>query len=217
VDNTAPKPQVPESFLEYRQVFMNSWVDRWVFPNPFIQTLIPVLRDVGVELSDYSFNNNPANFGEIYLNIAIRKFSAGVRISLDSITFVASNPHWAMVSELIPVLERVSSSIRTVVGEAPKQQEATLAFHVTAGTADFKRMSSSLVNREMVGESMFYGVSLYRGDAILIIDKSLRHEGAAFVRVQRQFPGDVSLSEVAKTIYADELNALGMLGIKEIP
>jgi len=188
-------------------------VDKWVIPNPFIQALSAILRPVNVELTDFSFNKDAANIGETHLNISIRKLNAAVRIGLDSVTFIASNPDWSMAQQLIPVFEGIARRIQEILQAEPKWQESTLAFHVTPGTADFKTSTASLVNPALVGESLFCGISLHRGDGALIIDKSLRHEGAAFVRLQRRFSGNTTFPDVASTLYADEVSALRLLGV----
>ena len=175
------------------------------------------LRAAGVELADYSFNKDAANVGETYLNISVRRLNAAVRIGLDAITFIAANPHWGMAPELLQVFAQVAETIREIVQVGPKSQESTLAFHVTSGIIDFQTNTASLVNRDLTGESLFCGVSLYRKDGALMIDKSLRHEDAAFVRLQRKFPGDTSFAEVASRLYEDEVFALRLLGIAGVP
>lgn len=122
-----------------------------------------------------------------------------------------------MVPRLVSALDLAFGGIRDVVGCAPNSQEATLAFHVTPGTSDFAKATASLVNKDALGEYLFYGVSLYRGDGAIVVDKSLRHEGAAFVRLQRRFAGDAPFADVASQLYLDEVAALRMLGIPEIP
>jgi len=217
VENVATQPHIPESFLEHREVFSEPWVDRWIIPNPFISVLFGLLRTVGVELTDFSFNKDATNVGETYLNISIRRLNAVVRIGLDTVTFIAANPDWGMAPQLVSVFDQISGSIRETLKIVPKWQETTLAFHVTPGTADFRASTSSLVNTSLLGEALFYGVSLHRADGALIIDKSLRHEGAAFVRLQRKLPGDARFSEVAARIYEDEVSALHLLGIAGVP
>lgn len=217
MDNPAARPHIPESFLEHRQFFADPWLERWIIPNPFMSALVSPLRALGVDLSDFSFNKDATNVGESYLNISIRKLNAAVRIGLDTVTFIAANPYWELGPQLVPVFDQVSGQIRNVVGSAPKSQEATLAFHVTPGTSDFAKMTASLVNRDVVGECLFYGVSLHRNNGALIIDKSLRYEGAAFVRLQRRFAGDVQFAEIAAQLYQEEVAALRLLGIPEVP
>ena len=187
-----------------------------VFPNPFISALFGLLRTIGVELTDFSFNNG-TNFGETYLNISIRRLNAAVRIGLDTVTFIAANPNWGMAPQLVSIFDHVSDSIRELLKTAPKWQETTLALHVTPGTADFRTSTASLVNTTLLGEALFYGVSLHRVDSTLVIDKSLSYEGAAFVRLQRKQRGDARFSEAAPRIYEDEVSALHLLGIAGVP
>jgi hypothetical protein len=213
VENDATRPRIPESFFEHRQFFTEPWVERWTIPNPFISALLAPLRPLGVGLADFSFNKDPANVGETYLNISIRGLNAVVRIGLDTVTFIAANPDWEMAPQFVPIFDQISERVRGLLGIAPKSQEATLAFHVTPGASDFRQATASLVNRNVVGECHFYGVSLHRGDGALIIDRSLRYEGAAFVRLQRIFDGDTRFTEVASRLYEDEVAALRLLGI----
>jgi hypothetical protein len=216
VDNPGARLHIPESFLEHRQFFSNPWVERWVVPNPFISALVLPLRAVGVELSDLSFNKDAANIGDLYLNISIRRLNAAVRIGLDTVTFIAANPDWGIAPQLVAVFDQISGQIHNVVEVSPKSQEATLAFHVSPGTEDFGKITASLVNGNVVGECLFCGISLYRSDGALVIDKSLRYEGAAFVRLQRRFAGDALLADVAAQLYEDEAAALRLLGITEV-
>lgn len=215
MDEPGARLHVPEAFFEHRQSFADPWIERW--PNPFVAELVPPLRAAGVELTDFSMNKDAANIGELYLNISIRRLNAAVRIGLDTLTFIAANPNWEIAPQLVAIFDRISSQVRNVVGISPKSQEATLAFHVSPGTLDFGKITASLVNGNVVGECLFCGVSLYKSDGALVIDKSLRYEGAAFVRLQRRFAGDALLSDVAAQLYQDEVAALRLLGIAEVP
>ena len=186
-------------------------------PNPLLSALIPPLRGMGIDLADFSFNNNATNLGEIALNIAIRKWNAAVRIALDSVTFLAANPNWPEAPQLVQFFDVVSSQVRDVVGVAPRSQESTLSFHVTPGTLDFGKTTANLVRKDALGDGVFYGLLRYRRDEVMTIDKSVRYEGAAFVRLQRTFAGDALLADVAMQLYRDEIAVLHLLGIPEVP
>ena len=175
-----------------------------------------MLRPYGVELSDFGFNKDAKNVAETYLNIAIRKLNAAVKIGLDNLTFVAGNPDWGMAPQFVELFDGISSRVWRQVGVQPVSQEITLAFHVTVESAPLKDLTSVLVNRDVLGEAEFYGISVHRGDGSLIIDKSLRYERAAFVRVQRTFSGAQPFAEIALHLYEDEKHALNLLGITEI-
>lgn len=211
------KPQIPESFLEHRQHFADPWIGLWVIPNPFLSALFPPLREIGAELSDFSFNKDGTNIGETYLNIALRRLNAGVRIGLDTVTFMAANPSWEITPELVSAFDEISSHIRDIVKASPKSQQATLGFHVTPGALDFGTATASLVNRQRTGDYLFYGVSLYKDDGAVLIDRSQRYERAAFVRLQRTFGSDVTFAEVAAELYKEELAALRLLDVADVP
>lgn len=211
------QPRIPEAFFEHRHVFAEPWVDRWIIPNPFVSALFASLRTIGVELTDFSFNNNAATLGDVYLNIAIRRFNAAIRVSLDVVTFLVANPNWEMAPELVRMFDQTADQIWQVLDKQPVSQEAVLGFHVTPGDIDFRVTTASLINPQVVGDSLFCGIALHRSDGSLMIDKSLRYDHAAFVRLQRRFPGGVRFSDVAPRLYEDELVALRLLGIQGLP
>jgi hypothetical protein len=175
--------------------------------------LFETLRSDGVGLADFSFNKEPANLAETYLNVSIRKLNAAIRIGLDAVTYIAVNPDWETAPQLLGVFERVAERIRSVVGDHVESQEATLAFRVTPGTVDFRKCTASLVNPDIAAEALFSGISLHRSAGVLVIDKSLRYEGAAFVRLQCRFPAETPFPQVASRLYQDEISALRLLGI----
>lgn len=60
-----------------------------------------------------------------------------MRIGLDTVTYIVSNPDWGMAPTRVPVFQAVSERIRELLQLEAKSQETTLAFHVTPGTPDF--------------------------------------------------------------------------------
>ena len=211
------RPKVPESYLEHKLVFDEPWIEKWVVPNPFVAALAGVVREWGVGLTDFTFNRDAASLGDTHLSISIRQLDAEVRIGLDSVTFVAANPYWQKADELSLRFDQISSHITRVAGCSPSSQETTLAFHVTPGSLDFASATGALVNKDAVGASEFYGISLHRKDRSVVIDKSLRYDHAAFIRLRRTFAGSVTFAEVAAALFEDEIGALRLLGIQEIP
>lgn len=217
MSTTGERPKIPESYLEHKLPFDEPWIDKWVLPNPFVAVLAGVVREWGGGLSDFTFNRDASSVGDNYLSIAIRRLDAAVRIGLDSVTFVAANPYWQKADQLSRLFDQISSSIVKTIGRSPSSQEATLAFHVTSGSLDFATTTAAFVNKDVVGACDFYGISLHRKDSSVVIDKSLGYDHAAFVRLRRTFPGSVTFAEVAAALFEDEIAALRLLGIQEIP
>jgi hypothetical protein len=204
---------IPESFLEHRQTFGTAWVDRWTIGNPFITLLHPAMLTFGVELSDFSFNKEAANVGDTYLNIAVKRLNSAIRVGLDHVTYIAANPDWGMAPQLVELFDGVSAAVQSFLGQVPKSQKLTLAFHVAVGELDLHQETSKLVNRSLLGEADFYGVSMYHEYGSTVIDKSLRYDRAAFIRMQRRFDGHVSFAEIAPIIYDEEVKTLALIGV----
>ena len=191
-------------------------MDRWTVPNPFISELHSVLRAYGVELTDFSFNKEPANVGETFLAVNVRKLNVVIRVGVDHITYMVGNPDWGVAPQLVELFDTVSQAVWSFLGQEPVTQQLTLAFHVTPGATPLRHSSSKLVNCEALGDADFYGISVHRESDSLVIDKSLRYDNAAFIRIQRTHKGPVGFSIVARQLYADELKALDLLNISGV-
>jgi hypothetical protein len=213
MNNLASEPKIPESFLEHQQLFSSDWVDRWTIPNPFISLLFSSLRSFGVELTDFSFSKDVANVGDSYLNIAVHQLNSAVRVGLDRVTYVAQNPDWGMALRLVELFDGVSTKIQKFVGNTPESQQVTLAFHVIPGTIDLGERTAQLVTHELLAGAKFYGLSLHYERKSVVIDKSLRYTGAAFIRLQRTFDGSTAFADIAPELYEDEVSVLKLLGI----
>jgi hypothetical protein len=216
MNEQASKPNIPESFLEHRQTFSTPWIDRWTITNPFIGVLYSLLRYQGVELTDFGFNKDAANIGETYLNLSVRKLNAAIRVGLETVTYMAANPDWSMAPQLVELFDSIASTLSKFIEQTPSSQQLTLALHVTGGEIDLRQMTSKLVNRELLGDAEFFGISLHQKNGSIVIDRSLRYERAAFIRIQRTFPGAMSFAEIAPQIYDEEVKTLSVIGITGI-
>ena len=210
----ADEPTIPESFFEHRIEFPSPWIDKWVVPNPFVSQFYGALRDWDVTLNDISFSSDAKNVGEVYMTVAVRKLNTTIVIGLDTLIFRSTNPDWRMAEKLVSLFDTASTAVQKVVVSLPKKQEAVIAFHVSPGNLDFNVLSSKLVNTSVLGRARFYGVSVEREDSSLNIERSKRYENGIFVRLNRTFDGDTAMTDVALTLYKDEVAALSLLGIE---
>jgi hypothetical protein len=151
------------------------------------------------------------------LNVEIRRLQLAVRIGMDRVVFIAANPVWNRAPEIVGVFEKISERLQELLKLVPTEQRATLGFHVTSGDVDFRKTTSLLVNTDLLGKALFHGISLHRGDSVLIIEKSIKYESAAFVRLQRTFAGSSPFSDIVRKLYDDEIEALRLIGIPEVP
>jgi hypothetical protein len=81
------------------------------------------------------------------------------------------------------------------------------------GTIDLGERTAQLVTHELFAGATFYGLSVHYETKSLVIDKSLRYSGAAFIRLQRSFDGSTAFADIAPEVYEDEVSVLKLLGI----
>jgi hypothetical protein len=213
VDSQAVLPTIPESVFEHRIDFDSHWIDKWVSPNPFIGILYSALQDWDVALTDFSFNNDAKTVGDVQLTVAVRRLNSIIRVGVDNLIFRSTNPDWEMADKLILLFERASAAIRGSVSSLIKKQESLIAFHVSPGSIDMREATSKLVNVTVLGDAKSFGVSVYRDDSSLLVERSLRYDGGIFIRINRSFAAEVALSDLALRLYDDEISILKLLGI----
>lgn len=213
-----PSPIIVESVLEIRQVHATNCIELWSkVPNPFLTAILPVTERLGVELADISFNASPASLGEVACTVLLKKVRAALRLSLSSVTFLAENPNWEDAPKLLEVFNEFAGRIWGVAGHLPKAQECSLAFHIAPGSYDFGGTTQGFVRGDVVGSGDFFGLTRHRADSSLTIDKSMKYQNGAFVRLQRTFAGEVPFPQIAIALFDDEKEALRLLGINEVP
>lgn len=211
-------PTITESFLELRQIHATNWIALWSkTPNPFLAAILPIAESHGVELVDISFNANPANLGEIAVNVLFKKLRAAVKITLNSTTFLAENPGWEDAPKLMEVFQDLAGKIQSVAGALPQSQDCSLAFHVTPGTHNFAMASKRLVRTDIFTQGDFYSLTRHRVDSAMTLDRSMKYSDGAFIRLQRTFLGGVSFQQIAIALFDDETEALKLFGLDEVP
>lgn len=207
---------IPESYLEYRADFTAPMFEVWTIPNPLVSALFSTLRKWHVGLGDISWNKDPSTYKDFQVTFNVPKMNALIRLNMDAATFIAMNPAWSEESGLIELFETAMNTIRKATNGDLASQEIALAMHVKPGEKRFKDLMSGLVNSDILGSAEMYGISVYKSDSSLVIDKSVKYPESVFVRVQRQFASPTSFGEIAKVLYQDEMKALGFLGLEEL-
>ena len=207
---------IPEAYFEYRADLSHPMFEVWTLPNPMVQGLYSTLRRWNLTLADITSNKEAKNYKDLQFTFNVASLNATIRVGLDAVTFMAGNPDWSKAPALLALFEAALNSIQGIAKVEISMQEVFLALHVTPGSESSGSIMAKLVNSSLLGPAETYGVSAYRQDSSLVMDKSLRYEGGVFVRLQRKFPPDVAFPDLAMTMYTDELNALTLLGLREL-
>lgn len=206
--------EIPESYFEHKAEFKVPVFEAWTLPNPLVRALFATMKEWGTSLGDISWNKDPSTYKDFQMTFSVPRINAMVRVGLAQAEFIAVNPDWSKAPALVELFETVLAKIQETTGAEIASQEMTLAMHVTPGPVKFGELMARLVNSSIFGAGDMYGVSVYRQDSALIIDKSLRYDGAVFVRLHRRFPASISFTELATIVYHDEVNALSLLGLQ---
>ena len=212
----ASSPRITDSYFEYKADFHAPMFDAWGVPNLLASSLFPQLRRWGITLADITWSKEPRNYKEIQLTITVLRMNASVHLGVDSATFTALDPDWSRASALVELFETAMASVRNVTGAQIASQEAALTFHVVPGQENLSVLTARLVNVDVLGTARMYGIALYREDSSLVMDKSLRYDGAVFIRLNRAFSGSASFSEIAAVLYKDEVKALEFFGLQSL-
>lgn len=206
---------IPESFFQYRAELKNPLLEAWTVPNKIITALMPLLKKWDVGLGDVSWAQ-ANNLRDLQVTFGVPKLRSGIKVGLDSLTFDAANPDWLDAPKLLEFFQAVTDTLRDATSYEVVKQEAALAMHVKSGKRSSKDTMQDLVCSDRLGPADSYGVSMYRSDSSCVIDKSLRYEGAFFIRLQRTFEASVTFPELALGLYNDEIAALSLLGLTEL-
>jgi len=205
---------IPESYFQYRGDLVKPLFDGW-FPNKLMTSIVPALKKWDVGLADVSWAPQATNLRDLQITFSVPKVNSAIRLGLDSITFDVANPDWTDAPIMMELLGTFVEALRSNLEFALAKQEVAVAMHVRSSDPQMDEVMKGLVNESKLGPAEMYGVSVYRGDSACIIDKSLRYPSSYFIRLTRTFEASIGFSEVALSIYNDEVAALGLLGLTD--
>ncbi len=211
-----PKAEILDSYYEHRVDFAAPIFAVWTIPNPLVNSLYLSLRKWNVALKDLSWNKEPSSFEDLQLTFSIPSMGALIRVGLENATFIAVNPDWSKAPALVELFETAMADIQQTAKAERASQEIALAMHLKAGGRSLGDRMEKLVRADVLGSAEMYGISAYREDSSLVIDKSLRHDGGLFIRLYRKLSASVSFSEAATTLYQDEVKALSLVGLQDL-
>lgn len=207
---------ISESFFEYRADLSVAMFNAWTVPNPLVPSVLGALAKWNVGLGDVTWNHDTKSYKDLQLTFNVTQLDAAIKVGVDSVLFVALNPDWGDAPNLVTTFDAAIKAICSTGNTEIKSHEISLAMHVKPGKTPFVDIMTRFVNREAIGPAQMYGFSVYRDSSSLVIDKSLRYEGAGFLRLQRRFEASSSFEDIAAMLYEDESKALDMLGLKEL-
>ncbi|MFV1980023.1 MAG: hypothetical protein ACC655_02625 [Rhodothermia bacterium] len=210
-------PTFHRAFLEYGSVYDEPALEKWD-AGKLSQALLRSLGQWGVSLEDISVSQSAANAAEVHTRIELFSRKVVLEVGIGQLRFSADDPDWGNAETLVEVVEKTLSGVRSVLGVSIDRHWATLAFHFSVQGREPGELTKAFLNpvSELLDEPgvRSFGVSVYREDGHFVLDTSVMYPNALFMRILREFPGDVSFRKVGETIYEEEARYLRMLGLE---
>ncbi|HEV1994719.1 MAG TPA: hypothetical protein VGR03_10340 [Candidatus Acidoferrum sp.] len=210
--------RVPSSFLEYRAFYKERFFD---IQNQYSQVASSVFRaykDWNIRLENITYKQNPLNFGEISLSVAVPGDRIVLNVGLAGVSVNVSNPDWEEAERIVKAVDIGIAAVKTATGLEIGSQRAVLAMHLQAisGTLsdrvlDLVRIDANLLPGK---GTRGFGVSVYKDDLTWLVDMSAFFQGALFVKMDRLFGPDVSLGDIGAQLNQDEQKLFEMLRLE---
>jgi hypothetical protein len=134
------------------------------------------------------------------------------------LTITADNLDWSGKDKF---LETANAGVQTVLERERAEldtQQMILAMHVQLQDKPRKDITAPLLSPTayelLSGESEFQGMVLTRVGVSVVIDASLAHANALFMRLVRQHKSNATLEQIADQLYADEAHIFEVLKLE---
>lgn len=218
MQNGLPVADIQQGFFEYRANFKELITSFWhgARQGEIITALHKALSPWNVGLENISWNQGAKNLGEVQLTFGVPSLLAAIQVGVGAVTMNVLSPDWSRAPQFISLLQTGVDALKTTIEQEFQSQQATLGFHLKPGTKPFRDLLSQFVNARMLGseDAVMFGVSVYYGDFLFVIDRSAVFPDGVFIKLVRIFPAATRSEEMAGTIYKDEETVLHRLGLK---
>ena len=210
------KIQIPVGQIEYTGVFKEPIIKSFSPPTSLIENLIRGLKPYGFSIDGVEIRSRE-KLSDCVVELRGTPPSTSLKISPGKVIISADNLDWSdkdkfiegMKAGLHIVLEREHAELET--------QQMVLAMHVQLQDKPRKDITAPLLSATayelLSGESEFQGIVLTRVGVSVVIDASLAHANALFMRLVRQHKSTATLEQIADQLYADEAHIFEVLNL----
>jgi len=205
-------------FLEYRANYEEPitplWFDRR--QGEIITALHKALAPWQLTFENISWNQAAKNLGEAQLTFALPSHFATIYVSISGVRATVLKPDWSRAPILISLFQTGLDALKTSIGQGFQTQQMTLGLHLVSGAKPFRETIRQFVNAKALGsdDATFFGVSVYYGDSLFVMDASAAFPGGIFAKVVRDFASEKRFEEMATALHKDEESVLRLLGLK---
>lgn len=211
------KIQIPFGQIEYTGVFKEPIVKSFSSPSAMIENLFRVLKPHGF-LIDGIEARSREKVSECAVELRRTLPLTSFKVTPAKVIITADNLDWSDKDKFI---ECMNAGLQTVLEREHAElesQQMVLAMHVQLQDKPRKDITAPLLSATayelLSGESEFQGIVLTRAGVSIVIDASLAHANALFIRIVRQHKPIATLQQIAEQLYSDEAHIFEVLSLE---
>lgn len=210
------KIQIPFAQIEYSGTFKEPIIGVFSSPLSMIQDLLRALKPHGFSIDGVEVRSRE-KLSDSTVELRRTPPLTSFKITPAKVSINADNLDWSSKDEFIKVTKAGISAVLEQQHSEFESQQLVLAMHVQIQERPRKDITAPLLSNTayqlLTGDSEFQGMVLMRVGVSLVIDASLGHSNALFVRLVRQHNSSTSLEDMAAQLYADEAHIFEVLGL----
>jgi hypothetical protein len=209
--------EIQQSVFEYRANFREPITGFLYGPRQteIIKAVQKALSPWQVGFENITWNRDAKNVAEVQCTFGVPSLVAAVQVGVVGVSISAFNPDWSRMPVLVSMFQAAVQALKDSTSQDFQTQVTTLSFHVKPGASPFKEVVGRFVNKQALGGyDAMYGVSVYAGDHVFVIDASSIVQSGVFIKLIRNFTNDKQFEDMARTLYSDEVTTLQLLGMR---
>jgi len=210
------KIQIPLAQIEYTGVFKEPLIKSFSPPSGIVEDLLRALKPYGFSIDGLEVRSRE-KVSDIVIELRRTPPLTSLKVSPGKVSVTADNLDW---SDRDKFIEGMKVALQTVLNREHSDFEAqqmVLAMHVQLQEKPRKDITAPLLTTTaynlLAGESEFQGIVLTRVGVSLVIDASLAHANALFIRLVRQHKPTATLEQITEQLHADEAHIFEVLGL----
>jgi hypothetical protein len=203
-----------EAEIEFVQPNLKIWLDRIAI----VEAVYAALRPWNISVDDVEViqTGKPSEQG---VRFKIPEKRASFFFGAAACRFNRDSTNWQTAEETIQILDAALKAFNANSNTEVKTFKTAVALHVQPRTKPFIEILRPIIPQplaELENEpSKSMAVIVKWPDRRVTVDASAQIANGIFVRYERDFAGNTSYEDIAKQLYADEMQIFGMLDIRE--
>jgi hypothetical protein len=210
------KVQIPNGQIEYTGMFKEPIIKSFAPPAGMIENLLRALKPHGFLIGGVETRSRE-KLSECVVELRRTPPLISFKVTPEKLIVTADDLDWSTRDKF---LEGMNTFVQTVLEREHAEldeQQMVLAMHVQLQDKPRKDITAPLLSATayelLSGESEFQGIVLTRVGVSVVIDASLAHANALFMRLVRQHKSTATLEQIADQLYADEAHIFEVLSL----